>query len=104
MDKFSHAGPEFPKLLAASLFGDLSSPIHTFTTIDPDLASIPYNLGKAERHLLVAIAAWMHFKFEYVDEDGIDVTEEVEPGITSIFSNMSPPTSTHSSNESIDKS
>jgi len=56
-----------------------------------DVVNIPSYVDKLERHLFVTIEAWMGNQFEFVSEDGEDITEQMESGITDIFDTMSYP-------------
>ena len=72
---------DFDRFLARTLFAKQSCNIRLTPFIEPDMAIIPYNIPRFQKHLVIVIAKSLQGNFQYVDEDGVDVTDVIEPGL-----------------------
>jgi len=72
---------QFDHEIARALFSRLSTNIHLSPLIEADCAVIPTTISRFERHLVIAIAISMGANWKYINEDGIDVSDILEPGL-----------------------
>jgi hypothetical protein len=79
---------EFDQAMAKIMFSRLSSLVHLTPLIQADCALIPCTISIYERHLIIALALSMGASWKYIDEDGKDVSNAIEPGLREKVNNI----------------